>query len=123
MMRDMAAYSFEGLDRSQLKVTATFKSTPDPRMDGTGRPRVVSEWRNTRGRGRPPAPKDQIVGHVHHLHALEPERKLDSIVAEVADFHRVCRAIVFRARREHDPEKPIEGAMIVTWTSRNKISN
>jgi hypothetical protein len=95
---------------SVVTTTATF----DPRFAGSGRPLVRGKYLFKRRRGRPRAPLDQLVGHVLHLRALEPNRKLTSIVAAVAAFHKVGQSSVWQALQEHDPAKPLVVDFIVT---------
>jgi hypothetical protein len=83
----------------------------DPRECGSMRKLYTVRERPPRGRGRPPYGyvwrKDKIVGHVQHLQRLEPDRPIESIVAEVRAFHGVSRETVFKALREHAPDEPI----------------
>jgi len=105
-----------------LIISATFEATRDPRLEGSGRPLVVGEVRFKRRRGRPCAPLDQLVGHVIYLQALDPSRKLtDDIIADVAAFHGVDPSSVWKALKEHDPQKPVVLDLVIS--SRHKISD
>jgi hypothetical protein len=83
----------------------------DPRYRGSGRKLYRVREPPPKKRGRPPHGgewrKDQIVGYVHHLQKLEPDRQLESIVQDVVDYCGVSRQTVFVALREHNPGKPI----------------
>jgi hypothetical protein len=80
----------------------------DPRTAGTGRTFCVKmiPQGERRERGKPPFEaklrQDEIVGHVLHLQKLEPDRQLESIIADVKQFHSVCRGTVFNALKLYD---------------------
>jgi hypothetical protein len=116
------------LPLSGLTITACIRV--DPRIAGTGRPLLLQTDMSQRRRGRPPLSlrvrRDQIAGHVLHLQSIEPNRQVESIIAEVMQFHGVSRATVHTARREHDPDKPIVGFGTIAVTAKfqtTKIPN